>query len=79
MASLSLLYIAIAICYILYKLHVISRSKLTRDIFLAFLAKVFFLTIIYLLFFFQTEKKNPDDLDYQFFKGSFQNRKLDND
>lgn len=79
MASLSLLYIAIAVCYVLHKLHVISRSKLTRDIFLAFLAKVFFLTIIYLLFFSQTEKKDANDLDRQFFKNSSHNRKIVND
>ena len=78
MASLSLLYIAIAVCYVLHKLHVISRSKLTRDIFLAFLAKVFFLTIIYLLFFSQTEKKTLKDLDLKFFKNSSQDKKIDN-
>ncbi len=79
MASLSLLYIAIAICYVLYKLHVISHSKLTKDIFLAFLAKVIFLTIIYLLFFAQAEKKTSDDVDNKLFQDSFQNRRINND
>jgi|GEM_PF-4788587 len=58
MISLSILYIGLAICYILYRINVVKRSKLSSEIFFVLVAKILFITAMYFLFFTKPKKAN---------------------
>ena len=67
MISLSMLYIGLAICYILYRLNAIRRGRLTREIFLVLVVKILLITVIYLLFFSHTERVKLKDIERRCF------------